>query len=181
MAESVLLSDMGREISRDEAISMIKENQEEGLVLQPSNTETAEFICSCCGCCCGMLRVQKMLPKPLDFWATNFHVRVDTNLCEGCGVCAKRCQVGAVGVPEKKQPAVVDLNLCIGCGVCVPTCPKEAVHLVKRPVEVKPPESLEDLYEIIMANKKGWLGKVRLAGKLFVDAIRTGRTDLMNN
>jgi ferredoxin len=126
-----------------------------------------------------MLSIQKSLPKPLAFWASNFHAVVDTNACNGCGVCVKRCQVGAVSVSAKKQPAVLNLDRCIGCGVCVSTCPQKAIALKKRPVEVKPPETREDLYEIIMANKKGRWEKLKLTGKLLVDAIWTGQTDLL--
>ena len=176
MAASILASGSAREISREEAIAIIEQNQKDGLVLQPSNTEHADFICSCCGCCCGMLTMQKMLPKPLDFWVANFHAVVDVKLCDGCGACAKRCQVGAVSVSAKKQPSVVDLNRCIGCGLCVPTCPKKAMSLLKKPDEIVPPKTREDLYDIIMANKKGKLGKLKLVGKLTIDSIRAGRT-----
>jgi NAD-dependent dihydropyrimidine dehydrogenase PreA subunit len=169
----------GREITRDEAMSIIAKNQKQGLVLQPSNTEKAEFICSCCGCCCGMLSVQKSLPKPLEFWASNFHATVDRETCEACGACEKRCQVGAVSVSEKMQPAVVDLERCIGCGVCVPNCPTKSITLVKKPVEVRPPQTREDLHEIIMAGKKGRLGKLKLTGKLIVDSLRTGHMNLL--
>ena len=171
----------GREISRDEAMSIIKKNQKQGLVLQPSNTEKAEFICSCCGCCCGMLSVQKNLPKPLDFWASNFHAVVDRQTCEGCGACEKRCQVGAVSVSEKKQPAVVHLDRCLGCGVCVPNCPTKSITLVKKPAEVRPPQTREDLHEIIMAGKKGRLGKLKLTGKLIVDSVRTGHMNMLKS
>ena len=142
-------SGQGREISRDEAMSIIEKNQKQGLVLQPSNTEKAEFICSCCGCCCGMLSVQKDLPKPLDFWASNFQAVVDRQTCEGCGACEKRCQVGAVSVSEKNQPAVVDLDRCMGCGVCVPNCPTQSITLVKNPAEVRPPQTREELHDIL--------------------------------
>ncbi len=172
-------SGQGREISRDEAMSIIEKNQKQGLVLQPSNTEKAEFICSCCGCCCGMLSVQKDLPKPLDFWASNFQAVVDRQTCEGCGACEKRCQVGAVSVSEKEQPAVVDLDRCIGCGVCVPNCPTKSITLVKKPAEVRPPQTREDLHEIIMAGKKGRLGKLMLTGKLIVDSVRTGHMNML--
>ena len=169
----------GREISRDEAMSIIKKNQKQGLVLQPSNTEKAEFICSCCGCCCGMLSVQKGLPKPLDFWASNFHAVVDMHTCEGCGACEKRCQVGAVSVSEKKQAAVVHLDRCLGCGVCVPNCPTQSITLVKNPAEVRPPQTREELHEIIMAGKKVRQGKLKLTGKLIVDSVRTGHMNLL--
>jgi NAD-dependent dihydropyrimidine dehydrogenase PreA subunit len=179
MARMVLLSGAGREISREEAMSIIDQNQKQGLVLQPSNTEKAEFICSCCGCCCGMLGVHQTLPKPLDFWATNFYAAVDRDTCQGCAACEKRCQVGAVRVSEKKQPAVVDLDRCLGCGICIPGCPTGSIILVKKSAEVKPPRTWEDLHEIIMAGKKGRLGKLKLAGKLIVDAVLTGHLNLL--
>ena len=49
MAQMTLANDVGRKITRDEAMSIVELNQEEGLVLQPSNTKKAESICSCCG------------------------------------------------------------------------------------------------------------------------------------
>lgn len=179
MAQAFLRSGIGREITLDEAMSILEQNQKQGLVLQPSNTEKAEFICSCCGCCCGMLGMHKNLPKPVDFWASNFYAVVDTDACDGCGNCEKRCQVGAASVSAKKKQSSVDLNRCIGCGVCVPTCPTKAISLQKKPTEVIPPQTKEDLLDIIMSHKKGKLGKLKVTGKLVVDAIRTGQTHLL--
>jgi Na+-translocating ferredoxin:NAD+ oxidoreductase subunit B len=159
IAGSFLRTGIGREIASDEAMSIITQNQEDGLVLQPSNTEEAEFICSCCGCCCGMLNFQKFLPKPLDYWASNYYAEVDKNACNGCGVCETKCQVGAVGLPAGMQVAFVDRNRCIGCGICVSTCPDQALSLLKKPVETRPPQTREDLYDIIMSKKKGRLRK----------------------
>jgi Pyruvate/2-oxoacid:ferredoxin oxidoreductase delta subunit len=181
MARMTLQGGSGREITRDEAMSIIEKNQKQGLVLQPSNTEKAEFICSCCGCCCGMLSVHKFLPKPLDFWAANFHAVVERDTCEGCGACEKRCQVEAVSVSEKNQPAKVNLDRCIGCGVCVPNCPTQSITLVKNPAEIRPPQTREDLHEIIMAGKNGRLGKLKLTSKLSVDFIRTGHQNLLKS
>jgi Pyruvate/2-oxoacid:ferredoxin oxidoreductase delta subunit len=128
-----------------------------------------------------MLGAHKSIPKPLDFWASNFYAVVDTNACEGCGTCEQWCQVGAVSVSENKQHAVVDLNRCLGCGVCVSNCPTESISLLKKPSEVRPPQTREDLYEIIMARKKGRLGKLKLTGKMFIDAVRTGQTNLLKS
>jgi NAD-dependent dihydropyrimidine dehydrogenase PreA subunit len=160
-------------------MSILERNQKEGLVLQPSNTQKAEFICSCCGCCCGMLGMQKLLPKPLDFWTTNFYALVDADACSGCGVCEKRCQVGAAGVAQTTRQSAINLNRCIGCGICVPTCPKKALSLQKKPMETRPPQTREELYDRIMAHKKGRLGKLTLAGKLVFDALRTGQSHLL--
>jgi electron transport complex protein RnfB len=181
VARMVLQSGNGREIARDEALVIMEENQKKGLVLQPSNTEKVDFICSCCGCCCGMLAIHKVLPRPLDFWASNFLAEVDAKKCEGCGACEKKCQVGAVAVSEEKQLAVVAPERCLGCGVCVTTCPAQAITLSKKPTEVRPPQTREDLYEIIMTNKKDRLGKIKLTGKLVVDAIRTGQTKIFKS
>ena len=179
MARMALANDTGKELNVQEALALIEENQKQGMVLQPSNTGRAEFICSCCGCCCGMLSVHKALPKPLDHWASNFYAAVDQDTCVGCGGCEQSCQVNAVRVPAKKQPAVVDLNRCLGCGVCVPGCPTESITLVKKPVELKPPQTLEALREILMSAKKGRLGKLKLTGKLVVDSVRTGHLNLL--
>jgi Na+-translocating ferredoxin:NAD+ oxidoreductase subunit B len=176
IAQAVLRNGIGREITLDEAMSILEQNQKQGLVLQPSNTEKAEFICSCCGCCCGMLVMHKKLPKPVDFWASNFYAVVDTDACDGCGTCEKRCQVGAARVSKKKKQASIDLNRCIGCGVCVPTCPNEAISLKKKPKEVIPPQTREDLLDTIMSHKKGTFGKLKVTGKLVFDSIRTRQT-----
>jgi electron transport complex protein RnfB len=165
--------------SADELEKSLERIQKQGLVLQPSNSQKAEFICSCCRCCCGMLGIHQELPKPMEFWASNFYAAVDRDTCEGCGACAKRCQVGAVSISQKKQPAMVDLDCCLGCGVCVPACPTQSITLVKKPVEVRPPQTRAELHDIIMAGKKGRLGKLKLTGKLIVDSVRTGHMNLL--
>jgi ferredoxin len=73
------------------------------------------------------------------------------------------------------QVAFVDLNRCIGCGICVSICPDQALSLSKKTVETRPPETREDLYDIIMSKKKGRLRKLKLQGKMVMDAIGTGQ------
>ena len=178
-AQMAITKNVGRKISKSEAMAILEQNQSDGLVLQPSNTIEPDFICSCCGCCCGLLSMHKILPKPLDYWATNFYAVVDTQTCQGCGSCENRCQVGAVKVSEKEQCAAVNLDRCIGCGNCVSVCPTESIFLKKKPIETIPPQTREELYNIIMENKKGKLGKLMLTGKLFYDAFRTRQTHLL--
>ena len=92
-AKAALEFGHGREITQVEALEILKKNGEDGLVLQPSNTVTADFICSCCGCCCGIFRLQKSLPNPLDFWTTNFYAQVDPDSCSACETCVDVCNV----------------------------------------------------------------------------------------
>jgi Pyruvate/2-oxoacid:ferredoxin oxidoreductase delta subunit len=173
LAQTAIENGIGREINKKEAIAIIEQNQKEGLVLQPSNTKKAEFICSCCGCCCGILHTHKNLPKPLNFWATNYFAEVDENACIGCGTCEDICQVNAVKVNEKEQFAHVNLDRCLGCGVCVVNCPNDSIFLSKKASEKIPPQNREELYDIIMENKKGKFKKLLLTGNIIVDTLQT--------
>lgn len=154
-AKMMLRRGHGREIARDETAAILEKNQEDGLVLQPANARKPEFVCSCCGCCCGMLGVQRLLPRPVDFWATNFCADVAEGACTGCGRCVDRCQVNAISVARAGGKARVDAGRCIGCGLCVPTCPSQAVRLRRKDAETVPPETEEALYSRVMENKQG--------------------------
>jgi Pyruvate/2-oxoacid:ferredoxin oxidoreductase delta subunit len=154
MASMVLRRKHCREVTRDEVLEILRQNEEDGLVLQPANARQPEFVCSCCGCCCGMLSYQKFLPRPLDFWSSNYYAEVSAQACSHCGTCVTRCQVGAVALTGSSGEAKINLNKCIGCGLCVTTCPSEAVRLKKKDRETVPPANEEDLYTEVMANKK---------------------------
>ena len=79
-----------------------------------------------------------------------------------------KCQVKAAGLNEKLGVSTIDHSRCIGCGNCVSDCPSGAMRLIKKQKEVVPPETRDDLYEVIMAHKKGALGKIRLATRLML-------------
>ncbi|MCK5115380.1 MAG: 4Fe-4S binding protein [Candidatus Aegiribacteria sp.] len=168
MAAMVLRRGHGREVSREEALSMLQQNQDDGLVLQPSNAQQAEFVCSCCGCCCGMLRMQKMLPHPVDFWVTSFQAEINSDICTGCGICVKRCQVNAVVLKGSPAKAVIGRTRCIGCGLCVPTCPADAIRLISTELETVPPMNEEELNDTIMSNKKGAMGRFLMFLKIIL-------------
>ena len=143
-----------RRISKDELLKILDTNQKEGFVIQSENNQNPQYMCFCCGCCCGILTLHKALPNPVSFWATNFYVTVDPELCEGCGTCVDRCQADAMKLNEKKGISVVDLKRCLGCGNCVASCPSEAIELHKKETETVPPLTGEDMVEVIMTNKK---------------------------
>ncbi len=186
-AQTLLEMEVGREISRNEALDIIHENQKEGLVLQPGNTQEIEILCSCCGCCCSMLSLQKELPRPLDFWASNFKVSIDPDLCIGCGKCIPYCQTKALTLAEfskkasKKDRPKPSLNThrCIGCGNCVPACPSEALFLVPRGPQVQPPKNRKELNTIMIEERKKTLSPIRVIGKLAKGIVLTGDLNLL--
>ncbi len=127
---------LGRVISLEETLEILRKADEEGLVLQPSNSQEIVNICCCCGDCCGVLQNLKRYPAPADIAATPFRVELDEGECIGCGTCVERCQMEAFEMVDER--AALKPERCIGCGLCVSTCPVEALRLVRKPEEQQP-------------------------------------------
>jgi Na+-translocating ferredoxin:NAD+ oxidoreductase subunit B len=139
---------LGRPIDHEEALRILDEAEKTGLVLQPSNSQKAVNICTCCGCCCQILKNLKRLPNSAQHAASNYFASVDQDLCSGCGVCLERCQMDAI---ELEETAKVLRDRCIGCGLCVPACPEEAVNLEAKPEAERstPPVRFFETYQQI--------------------------------
>lgn len=168
---------LGRSISREEVLGILKQAEEAGLVLQPGNAREALFMCTCCGCCCGVLRSLKRHPKPASVVSTPFYAAVDPGLCDGCGTCTDRCQMEAIG-PGDDLLATVNLDRCIGCGLCVTKCPTGAVHLVRKP-DAEQSYVPKDIVEasIRLAQSRGKMSMRELIGmqvRSKVDRLRSG-------
>jgi len=136
-------------ITREQALEVMRQNEADGLVLQPTNYKKIDFVCACCGCCCGVLRIQNMMPKPAEVWSHNFYAAIEAESCTSCGTCVEKCQMGAIKVDEEKGHAVINLDRCIGCGNCVATCPSEALRLVKKEKVAEPPEDSTSLFKLL--------------------------------
>ncbi len=99
-ARYYLENGLGRRIDHDEALRILDEAEKQGLVLQPSNAQKVVNICTCCGCCCQILKNLKRLPNPAEYVASNYYAEIDEDLCTGCGVCVERCQMEAIQLDE---------------------------------------------------------------------------------
>lgn len=121
----------GREITREEAHRILQRSRDAGLIHTSNNTrDHVDFICNCCGCCCGILQSVKSSTMPSMAAASNYVVQVDQERCVACGECVERCHMEAIRV--EIQGAQVDPQRCVGCGVCANFCPSEALALVTR-------------------------------------------------
>ncbi len=93
----------------------------------------APFIGGFCQCDypdCGALR------NAVDFGIGSLKghnvAMVDYDKCNGCGICAQRCQWGALKFEVTNEKANIDQFKCYGCGLCQTGCPRGAIYLVER-------------------------------------------------
>ncbi|TKJ22131.1 MAG: hypothetical protein CEE43_07900 [Promethearchaeota archaeon Loki_b32] len=86
-------------------------------------------ICHCCSCCC-VVSVMKYAPSFIQKTVKRMEgveVRVNRDICVGCGTCFKVCIYD--GLKMKKNKAMIDQENCKGCGRCERVCPNEAISI----------------------------------------------------
>ena len=141
---------LGKQISQDEALKLLDEAAEAGLVLQPTNSQNPTSICMCCGCCCGILRNIKKLDNPGKFVNSGYYSQVVKDDCTSCGICVDMCPMNAITMDEV---ASVNIDRCIGCGVCVAHCDSAAIKLVKKEHTETPPMNIVETFGKILKER----------------------------
>ncbi|MCP4547705.1 MAG: 4Fe-4S ferredoxin [bacterium] len=58
-------------------------------------------------------------------------VKIDEELCDGCGECVPSCHEGAIQIIDGKARLVGE-NLCDGLGDCLGNCPVDAITIEER-------------------------------------------------
>jgi NAD-dependent dihydropyrimidine dehydrogenase PreA subunit len=61
-------------------------------------------------------------------------VKIDEDLCDGCGQCIPTCHEGALQMIDGKARLISDL-MCDGLGACLGHCPQGAIEIEKREAE----------------------------------------------
>ena len=58
-------------------------------------------------------------------------IKIDQNLCNGCGLCAAACHEGAIEMVDGKAKLTRE-DYCDGLGDCLPACPTGAITFEER-------------------------------------------------
>jgi Pyruvate/2-oxoacid:ferredoxin oxidoreductase delta subunit len=143
------LSEVDRAITKEEALEILHEAENAGLVHTTGNYQGPNnYICNCCTCGCGILRSVAEFNNIAGVAKSDFLAVVDEDLCIACGDCLERCQFNAMNIDG--EICEVDSVYCVGCGLCMPVCPEEALVLVRREKGevLPPPENLKEWGEI---------------------------------
>ena len=132
MADFVLEKGYGREITKEEALNIVKDTEEEGLIHFVDNCqEEVQHNCNCCSCCCWNVSPIKNRLVPRDYIMATYYLRTtDKELCSGCGQCANDCPLEIIEMAENLP--IIDESICIGCGVCLLHCPTDAAKLKRK-------------------------------------------------
>jgi formate hydrogenlyase subunit 6/NADH:ubiquinone oxidoreductase subunit I len=162
LARYIVDNGLGREITKEETLDILRESAEAGLVHGASTwKERVDTICNCCKCCCMWLETFHVLNHSGSLDPSNYRARVNTEICKGCGLCVKRCPMEALRLEESPKAnnktgkvAVLNRDICIGCGVCAYKCPAEVIVLEEREEIHEPPKDVRDFTRSFIADRK---------------------------
>lgn len=97
-------------------------------------------------------------------------ISIDEEKCNGCGLCARACHEGAIGMVDGKAKLLRD-DYCDGLGDCLPVCPMKAITFVER-------EAAAYNEEAVLAGKKALENEV--LGKSGIECDGSEGSELSN-
>lgn len=149
-ADYMIRNNMAAEVSKSEMLDIFQRSRDLGLIFSADNVQKRlMFICHCCGCCCAIMAGLNHHGITSTLVTSSYIARIDMELCNGCGQCARACHVNALTMekstdaPLKKNGKIpmLDESFCVGCGVCALKCPTGALTLEKRKKRVIHPKT----------------------------------------
>lgn len=162
LADYIIENRLGSEIDRGQAEEILTKAADAGLVHAVSNWQRGiDTICNCCRCCCVYFEAFHVLKHARCMNTSNFWAQTNQETCSGCGLCVKRCPMGALRLVESStatnktgKVAQLEPDLCIGCGVCVYKCPTESLSLEQRNHVKDPPIDVTEHRKVFLAERE---------------------------
>jgi Na+-translocating ferredoxin:NAD+ oxidoreductase subunit B len=122
-----------RQVTKQEALDIKREAESHGMVNWMMNVESTkgQCSCSCCGCCCHAMRSITQFNVPGMFAPPHFLPKLDAAKCSHCGLCARRCPLGAIVVDTAAKTWRHKTERCVGCGQCALACQQKHAILME--------------------------------------------------
>lgn len=132
MAEYFAETGIGRKISQDEAIDIVENAIDMGMIPEAIAAKNADIMCVCHSECCvntGSLRALGGGNLAWKNWNA-YVLDYDKDICIQCGACIERCPMKAISFGDDGY-CIHDAT-CVRCGQCVSVCPVGARILKAR-------------------------------------------------
>jgi Pyruvate/2-oxoacid:ferredoxin oxidoreductase delta subunit len=143
-AETLIEHGTARRIDLEEALDIVRQSEELGLVHNVDNAEgEIGSLCNCCPCCSVLLTSWQRGLTNADS-PSRYRVLFAEDRCTLCQTCVGRCPTGARAVRDGRM--TTDDDLCLGCGLCVTACAQGANRMVLRERQAKLPQTADKLY-----------------------------------
>jgi len=149
-------NNLGREITKEETLEILKKSADAGLVHGINNwEESPDTICNCDLEYCTYFKPYHQMGFDKAHEPSNYQVSTMPELCKACGLCVRRCPMDALQLKFSTQATnkfrkavVVQEENCIGCGVCVHKCKAKAIILKQRETTTRPPKTVKDMVNL---------------------------------
>jgi electron transport complex protein RnfB len=134
-ADYIVDSGAGRYITIEEAVKVIENCEDAGVVHSVYNSRSVvSLLCKCRTDVCVVFKYLRMYGNEDPKWIlpSRYLSVIDEESCDGCGICAERCLFGSIRMlrnDKGEMKAVVDPEKCMGIGNCAIKCPRGAIRM----------------------------------------------------